>query len=57
MAGIDTKVHSLEDGEENGFYGDELDQVKEDMRAMVGKLDEVAELLVKLVGNSQLEEA
>lgn len=57
MAGIDTKVHSLEDGEENGFYGDELDQVKEDMRAMEGKLDEVAELLVKLVGNSQLEEA
>jgi len=57
VAGIDTKVHSLEDGEENGFYGDELDQVKEDMRAMEGKLDEVAELLVKLVGNSQLEEA
>lgn len=49
---IDTKFHSLETKMEK-----RMTSVEENMKSLGIKLDQVAELLIKLVGDSQLEEA
>ena len=52
VAGIDTKVHSFESKMEK-----RMSSIEENMKSLEGKLDQVAELLIKLAGDSHLEEA